>query len=1132
MTETATAETAAAPRVWKRDPATKPYLTWALVVRNCAKTLEVTLRSVRERTPNAEIVIVETCSNDGGATVEIAQRYADKFETYRGPKGTWNEEMIAVDDMSAARQRSFDLASGTWVAWIDSDDRLPGSEEAHRLALANGLAKPAPRADQELLKPEEEIGGKDELRSIGLEDFLAWCEREQPLTTMIWCPYLYRRDAEGHGIDIHWRERFARLGDDRKRFFWSEAGHEVLVPRAGYTCPRAEFPHLIWIHEKEWNDAEVEYSLRRHSKILLDQWDAGDRTFRRARYLASFATNLSLGLAPREIEFLDGALELAFTDLDRYRARIMLGSYYARRGLLWDARDHFTAAQALRPNLPDAFYAEGSAAFDREDWVLAVERMRKACALSAMEPESEVNPRRHAVTHPSELVLALKKAAELFRATGNHQTAIALLDEGCQLATAVLGRPEVGEDKIEANALYCQAENALNSEKTVFMLHQAWQHLRRNDESQKALLLVEAAPHDQLHHPLVIEMESWAVKIRRHVDSPAAYQEFYNTTLETGWAPLSADMTSLEKAHPRNKWAIEWIKRERTSRQDNLRNLRVLDIGCCDGICGIPLLQSVEGLDYVGVDVGGKHIDHFRELLGELGIGGDVSLPAAGENPHGKNRIDLRTGTFASALDPDEAFDVILAGEIIEHVADPARWLRSLATRLAPNGALLVTTPWGSFDEGHPPEKTNYGTPRDERGHLRAYSAWSLNEALQAAGVAASEIVRVGSGQGIGDAMCAVARRPYFMSGHPREVDRPVAFLVPGALWNWNLSTIEREGMGASEGMIKALAERLAGERRVDVCGPVPYEEVFRGVGCWPKAAIRKVSPSAKIVVSRSPGLWRQLGGCPNKLVLWLQDTTYPDLDAEAAERFESIVCVSRWHRDLTLQAHEGVPAEKVVTIPNWLDPELYRPGIEVGWKDVKQPHRFLYASSPDRGLVKLLELWPRVLELYPDAELHVFYGWRGAQKLASGYDSAWNKRYLTSRRRYEELRHQKGVIERGMVNPLLIALEFQKAAAYLYPGDFHETWGTVGSEACASGCVPVVSLLAGLVESTDCSYAERIDRISPQGEYLSGYEDLWIEGVQRAVSATVTERQAMAREAVKKFGWPAVEALWKKVLA
>ncbi len=101
---------------------------------------------------------------------------------------------------------------------------------------------------------------------------------------------------------------------------------------------------------------------------------------------------------------------------------------------------------------------------------------------------------------------------------------------------------------------------------------------------------------------------------------------------------------------------------------------RVLVVGC-----GLePFVAGVLGPVWHGADLDEASIERCRQRYPELADRLDVCpdpyrLPSA--------------GPFA------RPFDAIVAKEVIEHLPDPERFARQLASRLAPGGELLLTTP-------------------------------------------------------------------------------------------------------------------------------------------------------------------------------------------------------------------------------------------------------------------------------------------------------------------------------------------------------------------------------------------------------------------------------------------------------
>jgi 2-polyprenyl-3-methyl-5-hydroxy-6-metoxy-1,4-benzoquinol methylase len=96
----------------------------------------------------------------------------------------------------------------------------------------------------------------------------------------------------------------------------------------------------------------------------------------------------------------------------------------------------------------------------------------------------------------------------------------------------------------------------------------------------------------------------------------------------------------------------------------------LLDIGCGMGTIGLLLKQR--GFDYVGVDFSDVAIRKAREK-GLEAVVADVDA------------VGLEY--------PDGHFDVVWAGDVLEHVFDPIGLLRHTVRVLKPGGVLLLTVP-------------------------------------------------------------------------------------------------------------------------------------------------------------------------------------------------------------------------------------------------------------------------------------------------------------------------------------------------------------------------------------------------------------------------------------------------------
>ncbi|UUX51419.1 bifunctional 2-polyprenyl-6-hydroxyphenol methylase/3-demethylubiquinol 3-O-methyltransferase UbiG [Nisaea acidiphila] len=144
------------------------------------------------------------------------------------------------------------------------------------------------------------------------------------------------------------------------------------------------------------------------------------------------------------------------------------------------------------------------------------------------------------------------------------------------------------------------------------------------------------------------------------------------------WWDMRGPFAPLHKFTPvRLELIREWIGDHFSCDEAAARpfaGLRMLDIGCGGGLLSEPLTRL--GASMTGIDAEGKTI-----------------RTAALHAEEGGLEIDYRV-SLAEALAEEmpEAFDAVIASEVIEHVADPSLFATSLAKLVRPGGAVFVTT--------------------------------------------------------------------------------------------------------------------------------------------------------------------------------------------------------------------------------------------------------------------------------------------------------------------------------------------------------------------------------------------------------------------------------------------------------
>lgn len=96
---------------------------------------------------------------------------------------------------------------------------------------------------------------------------------------------------------------------------------------------------------------------------------------------------------------------------------------------------------------------------------------------------------------------------------------------------------------------------------------------------------------------------------------------------------------------------------------------RVLDVGCASGYLG----HKIEGVEFYGID------------------GNELALAEAAKSYVAVSLIDLNRPPSQRPFEKE--FDVIVFGDILEHLVEPSLLLQACQSWLAPGGRILVSLP-------------------------------------------------------------------------------------------------------------------------------------------------------------------------------------------------------------------------------------------------------------------------------------------------------------------------------------------------------------------------------------------------------------------------------------------------------
>ena len=156
---------------------------------------------------------------------------------------------------------------------------------------------------------------------------------------------------------------------------------------------------------------------------------------------------------------------------------------------------------------------------------------------------------------------------------------------------------------------------------------------------------------------------------------------------------------------------VRWAAVERTLKGIDLTGKHVLDVGCGLGFFSERFLER--GATIEGIDVDAAAVKFVRERTGAV----------------------TRIFNIETEPLPRSSYDIIFAGEVLEHLKDPGKFYVKAQNALRPGGHLIVTTPalegWLSLSRGKQLAHSHGGQKHEREG----FRAAELNQFARTAGL-------------------------------------------------------------------------------------------------------------------------------------------------------------------------------------------------------------------------------------------------------------------------------------------------------------------------------------------------------------------------------------------------------------
>ena len=333
----------------------------------------------------------------------------------------------------------------------------------------------------------------------------------------------------------------------------------------------------------------------------------------------------------------------------------------------------------------------------------------------------------------------------------------------------------------------------------------------------------------------------------------------------------------------------------------------------------------------------------------------------------------------------------------------------------------------------------------------------------------------------------------------------------------WNYTYMLNNALGGSEKAVAYISKCFPKDFNIFISGHVKNEIIdniqYIHLNELPNLCER--TPFHTVIVSRYIGFYEMFKTSSfYQSFIWAHDTLLLPYGSNLNEThilkkwnkyINGCVCLTEWHKTIFSERYPDLK-NKITLINNGLDLTSFpTTGTNNILKNNKIKNKFIYTSRPDRGLNILLQLWPQIIDIIPDATLTIStYG-----NFPSNLEEVTMKTIIESTPSIHYL---------GKLNVEQLYLEMSSSEFWLYPTHWPETSCITALEMLMSEVICLYYPVAGLPFTID-KYGIQI---KPGSE---------IEAIVSLTDVKKCELRQNGREYAEQCSWSNRYKLWSNLI-